>query len=104
MSTDESFVQNNANVVIALRPEKLLLSKQQNFETLQQVKSTLNTLSYPGDRCHFYVSVDGHENPVAVACQETGFSSGTGLEKGGDVWLSWAEESTILLPARPEHR
>ena len=99
VSTNESFVQKNANVVVALRPEKLLISKQQNSEDQHKVKGTLSTSAYLGDRSHFYVAVDGHENPVAVASQETGFSSARDLQRGGDVWLSWAEESPILLPA-----
>jgi spermidine/putrescine ABC transporter ATP-binding subunit len=99
VSSDESFVQKDANLIVALRPEKLLLSNQQNSESQHEVKGTLSTSAYLGDRSHFYVSVEGHENPVAVASQETGFSSGQGLERGDDVWLSWADESPILLPA-----
>jgi spermidine/putrescine transport system ATP-binding protein/putrescine transport system ATP-binding protein len=99
VSSDESFVQKDANVIVALRPEKLVLSNQQSSDDRQNVKGTLNTSAYLGDRSHFYVSVDGHEKPVAVASQETGFSSGQGMERGGEVWLSWADESPILLPA-----
>jgi spermidine/putrescine ABC transporter ATP-binding subunit len=99
VSSDESFVQKDANVIVALRPEKLVLSNQQSSDDHQKVKGTLSTSAYLGDRSHFYVSVDGHEKPIAVASQETGFSSGQGMERGGEVWLSWADESPILLPA-----
>ncbi|MCP4287917.1 MAG: ABC transporter ATP-binding protein [Gammaproteobacteria bacterium] len=97
VSSVESFVQKDAKIVVALRPEKLSLSSQQNSDTQSGVKGTLSTSSYLGDRSHFYVSVDGLEKPVAVASQESGFTSG--LERGGDVWLSWADDSPILLPA-----
>ncbi|MCP4979909.1 MAG: ABC transporter ATP-binding protein, partial [Gammaproteobacteria bacterium] len=97
VSSVESFVQKDAKVVVALRPEKLSLASQQNSDTQSGVKGTLSTSSYLGDRSHFYVSVDGLEKPVAVASQESGFTSG--LERGGDVWLSWADDSPILLPA-----
>jgi spermidine/putrescine transport system ATP-binding protein/putrescine transport system ATP-binding protein len=99
VSTDESFAKTDANVVVALRPEKLLLSSQQDSDTANSVKGTLSTSAYLGDRSHFYVSVNGFEKPVAVASQESGYSSGQKLERGGDVWLSWAEDSPILLPA-----
>jgi len=97
VSSVENFAQKDTKVVVALRPEKLSLASQQNSDTQSGVKGTLSTSSYLGDRSHFYVSVDGLEKPVAVASQESGYTSG--LERGGDVWLSWADDSPILLPA-----
>jgi spermidine/putrescine ABC transporter ATP-binding subunit len=97
VASDESFVKKYAQVVVALRPEKLALTRQQDADAHNGVKGTLNTSAYLGDRSHFYVSVNGIEKPVAVASQESGFSSG--LERGGEVWLSWADDSPILLPA-----
>ena len=99
VSTDESFVQKDARVVIALRPEKLLLSNQQDADAQHKVKGTLSNSAYLGDRSHFYVAVNGCEKPVAVASQESGFTAGQNLQRGGDVWLTWAEDAPIVLPA-----
>jgi spermidine/putrescine transport system ATP-binding protein/putrescine transport system ATP-binding protein len=99
VATNEDFVHKDARIVVALRPEKLSLSRQRDSENQNTVRGELSTSAYLGDRSHFYVSVEGHENPVAVAGQESGFSSGQPLERGSEVWLSWAAESLVLLPA-----
>ena len=92
---DQSFIHKDAKVVVALRPEKLLLSSQRDSETPNTIKGELTTSAYFGGRSHFYVSVEGAESPVEVATQQ----SDQLLERGSEVWLSWAEESLVLLPA-----
>ena len=92
------FVQKGANIIVAIRPEKLILSAERRSDGLRAVQGTIKTSAYLGDRDHFYVSVDGCEKPFAVAISETGANSDQSLERQSIVWLSWADESLILLP------
>ena len=93
------FVREGAQLVVAIRPEKLALSQQPSTDGRCSVKGEMKTVAYLGNRSHFYVSVEGGEKPFAVAAHEVESSSGQPLERGSVVWLSWAEESLILLPA-----
>ncbi len=93
------FVREGAKVVVAVRPEKLLLSQQSSSDDRCSVQGEMKAVAYLGDRSHFYVSVDGCEKPLAVAAQEVESSSGQPLERGSVVWLSWDEESLVVLPA-----
>jgi spermidine/putrescine transport system ATP-binding protein/putrescine transport system ATP-binding protein len=92
------FLEQGKDVVVAIRPEKLVLSTTPITSGQASIAGELNTSSYLGDRSHFYVSVDGCDNPFAVATHEIESTSDEPLERGREVWLSWAEESLILLP------
>jgi len=94
----EEFVQKDARIVVALRPEKLKLAQQPDSNTQYNVKGELSTSTFLGDRSHFYVSVEGHDEQIAVAGQDTGIS-GQSMQRGSAVWLSWNEESIVVLPA-----
>ena len=91
-------LQEDNRLVVALRPEKLSLSLQRSAQD-HVVRGELATSAYLGDRSHFFVSLDGYDKPVEVAGQESGLASDQALERGSEVWLSWAEESLLLLPA-----
>ena len=92
------FVQKGANIIVAIRPEKLLLSVEQNSDGRGAVQGTMKASAYLGDRSHFYVSVDGCEKPFAVAASEVGTNGGQSLDQQDAVWLSWADEALVLLP------
>ena len=94
-SADQGFIHQDARVVVALRPEKFLLSSQRNPDTPNTIKGELTTSAYFGGFSHFYVSVEGAENAVEIATQDPDQV----MERGSEVWLSWAEESLVLLPA-----
>ncbi len=91
-------LQKDNRLVVALRPEKLSLSLQREAQD-HVVRGELTTSAYLGDRSHFFVSLDGYDKPVEVAGQESGLSLDRALERGSEVWLSWVEESLVLLPA-----
>jgi len=93
------FLEQGKEVVVAIRPEKLVLSTTPITSGQASIVGELNTSAYLGDRSHFYVSVDGCENPFAVASHEIESASDDFMERGRKVWLSWADESLILLPA-----
>jgi spermidine/putrescine ABC transporter ATP-binding subunit len=92
------FLEQGKEVIVAIRPEKLVLSTTPITSGQASIAGELNTSSYLGDRSHFYVSVNGCDNPFAVATHEIESASDEPLERGREVWLSWAEESLILLP------
>ncbi len=98
IAASEDFVQKDARIVVALRPEKLKLAQQPDSNTQYNVKGELSTSAFLGDRSHFYVSVEGHDEQIAVAGQDTGIS-GQSMQRGSAVWLSWNEESIVVLPA-----
>jgi spermidine/putrescine ABC transporter ATP-binding subunit len=92
------FVQKDASIVVALRPEKLKLMQQPDANTPYNVKGELSTSVYLGDRSHFFVSVEGHDQQIEVAGQDSGIA-GQSMQRGSAVWLSWNEESIVVLPA-----
>ncbi len=92
------FLEQGKDVVVAIRPEKLVLSTTPITSGQASIAGELNASAYLGDRSHFYVSVNGCDNPFAVATHEIESASDEFLERGREVWLSWAEESLILLP------
>jgi len=92
-----TFVQKGAKLVVAIRPEKLILSKDRIAEGGNSVEGVLKAAAYLGDRSHFYVAVEGLDKPVAVAAQEVQTAAGHSLDRGSVVWLSWADDSVVLL-------
>ncbi len=96
-SASAAFVQKGANIVVAIRPEKLTLSKERLADGQNAVQGVIKAAAYLGDRSHFYVSVEGCDKPVAVAAQEIQMSAGQSLDRDSAVWLSWADDSVVLL-------
>lgn len=90
-------VERGASVVVAVRPEKLTLSKERIAETENCIQGVIENAAYLGDRSHFYVSVEGCDKPLAVAAQEVRADLGQSLDRGVPVWLSWASDSLVLL-------
>ena len=96
--TNTGFVHNGAMVIVAVRPEKLAISKERPVNGRSAVQGVLKTVAYLGDRSHYYVSIEGSNKPLAVAAQEVDASLGQSLERDAAVWLSWADDALILLP------
>jgi ABC-type Fe3+/spermidine/putrescine transport system ATPase subunit len=94
-----TFIQKGANIVVAIRPEKLTLSKERRTDGQNAVQGVIKTAAYLGDRRHLYVSVKGCDELLAVAAQEVQTSAGQSLDQDSAVLLSWADDSVILLDA-----
>jgi spermidine/putrescine ABC transporter ATP-binding subunit len=92
-----AFVQKGASIVVAIRPEKLTLSKVRRDDCKNAVQGVIKNATYLGDRRHFYVTVQGCNKPLAVAAQEVQMLPGQSLEQGSAVWLSWADDSLVIL-------
>lgn len=97
-TANSDFIHKDAAIIVAIRPEKLLLSADRQPENQDAVQGTLKTSAYLGDRNHFYVSVDGCEKPLAVAATEAEVSGEKSFDHESTVWLSWADNALILLP------
>jgi spermidine/putrescine transport system ATP-binding protein/putrescine transport system ATP-binding protein len=92
-----TFVQKGTNIVVAIRPEKLSLSKERPADGQNAVQGVIATAAYLGDRSHFYVSVGGCDKPLAVAAQEVQLTASQSLDRDSAVWLSWADGAVVLL-------
>jgi len=81
---------------VALRPEKLELGSGPPEAAAPSVRGTIETSAYLGERSHFFVRLDGLDQPVAVSAQNKG-RAGPGTDGGKPVWLSWDADSVVLL-------
>jgi spermidine/putrescine transport system ATP-binding protein/putrescine transport system ATP-binding protein len=87
---------DGANVQIAVRPEKFVLSAERPAEG-PAVQGHLATSAFLGERSHFYVRIDNREAPVAVSVPNQ-TRAGGGLPPGdAPVWLSWKPGSVVVL-------
>jgi spermidine/putrescine transport system ATP-binding protein/putrescine transport system ATP-binding protein len=96
---EERDVAVGSRVVIAIRPEKLSVSDQPPANGANALRGRLTASSYLGDRSHFFVQVEGLDQPVSVASQNDlqhkAFSGR--IEAGAEIWLSWAPAGGIVL-------
>lgn len=83
------------SVSVAIRPEKLTLSSDELSES-NMVKGRLDNAAYLGERSHYYVSVDGVPQPVAVSTQNRQRANGS-AENRRPVWLSWDDNAFVVL-------
>lgn len=79
-----------ARVLIAIRPEKLVLSHDQPQEPF--VRGKIVAASYLGDRSQIQVSIPGADAPVAVVTQTS-----TVFRDGEFVHVSWRSGAPLLL-------
>jgi spermidine/putrescine ABC transporter ATP-binding subunit len=92
-------VTQGADVLVAIRPEKLSILTEMPDDQANMVAGQIGPSAYLGDRSHFYIKIDGRDEPVAVASQNMErisdrFSGGTDRQ----VWLTWSQEAVVLLP------
>lgn len=92
------FAHKGADVIVAIRPEKLVISNARPAKGNSAAQGIMQAAAYLGDRSHYYVSLSGVEKPLAIAAQEVDASLSESLERDTKVWLSWADDALILLP------
>jgi spermidine/putrescine ABC transporter ATP-binding subunit len=96
-STEGEAPSIGADVVVAIRPEKLKLSLEELNVEVNAVKGRMGPAAYLGDRSHFYIYIDGREEPIAVAMQNVDRSMAGLRDSDQSVWLSWDNDSVVLL-------
>ena len=90
----------SGQVTVAIRPEKFNLSFEPLPATSNVVEGKMQAAAYLGDRSHYYVRVEGCETPIAVAAQNAERRLDTvDADRHERVWLSWTEDSALLLTA-----
>jgi len=85
-------------LVVAIRPEKLTLHTAEP-QAAAKVSCRMQNTAYLGDRSHYFVEVDGAERPLAVSAQNADPAVARELAAGSGLWLSWAEDALLVLPA-----
>ena len=93
-------IQSASKVTVGIRPEKLQLSLERPSQSLNAAPGKMGPSAYLGDRSHLYVYLEGREEPVSVALQNLTRSTSDLREPNRPVWLSWDEESVVLLPSQ----
>jgi spermidine/putrescine ABC transporter ATP-binding subunit len=89
-----------ADVVVAIRPEKLKLHFEAPGEGANIIEGRMGPAAYLGERSHFHVLLPGREQSVAVAVQNMERSVEGLTATDQPVWLSFSGESVVLL--RPD--
>ena len=89
---------NGADIVVALRPEKIRLAFEAPSDAINGVEGRMGPTAYLGDRSHFYVFVPGREEPIAVAHQNLDKVDIRSHDTDRPVWLSWSRDAVVLLP------
>ena len=79
-----------ARVLIAIRPEKLLLSQEQPASP--SVQGQILAAAYLGDRSQIQVRIAGADAPVAVVAQNV-----TAFQPGDAVYLTWQRDAPLIL-------
>jgi spermidine/putrescine transport system ATP-binding protein/putrescine transport system ATP-binding protein len=79
-----------ARVLIAIRPEKLLLSQERPASP--SVQGQILAASYLGDRSQIQVRIAGAEMPVAVVAPNV-----AAFQPGDDVYVTWQSDAPLLL-------
>ncbi len=96
-ATDGEAPEVGADVVVAIRPEKLKLHFEAPGEGDNIIEGRMGPAAYLGDRSHFHVFLPGREQAVAVAVQNMERPVAGLASSDQPVWLSFAGESVVLL-------
>ena len=92
-------VSAGARITIGLRPEKIRLLSRAPAEAVNAVEGRMGPSAYLGDRSHYYVRLMQRDAPVAVAVQNLDRSLASAAGGADRVWLTWAPDAAVLLPA-----
>jgi spermidine/putrescine ABC transporter ATP-binding subunit len=86
-----------SNVSIAVRPEKLRISKgKPEGKSVVKLEGTVRDVAYYGDTSH--VVIEGKDGlNLSVNVQNDTRLGGAGVERGQKVWVQWAPEDSIIL-------
>jgi spermidine/putrescine transport system ATP-binding protein len=86
-----------AAVVAAIRPEKLILTRQRTDGPC--IAGRIVGAAYFGERYQFQVAIDGAAVPVMVAAQNRRAHDSGGFTPGDNVYVSWPPDAVVVLPA-----
>jgi spermidine/putrescine transport system ATP-binding protein/putrescine transport system ATP-binding protein len=86
-------------VLVGIRPEKLSVAVARPAEDANAIRGRFATMSYFGDRSHYFIEVEGVDQRISVASQNDLQHLGSvgQLDYGSEVWLSWAPAGAVIL-------
>jgi spermidine/putrescine transport system ATP-binding protein/putrescine transport system ATP-binding protein len=86
-------------VLVGIRPEKLSVSVERPAAGANAIRGRYATMSYFGDRSHYFVEVEGMDQRISVASQNDLQHLGSvgQLDYGAEIWLTWAPAGAVLL-------
>jgi spermidine/putrescine ABC transporter ATP-binding subunit len=87
-----------SDVMAAVRPENIEVSFEKPAGG-NIAKGKVRASAFLGDRAHVYVNVEGRDDPILTAMPNLGGKASRMGTETQEVWLSWSEESVILLPS-----
>jgi spermidine/putrescine ABC transporter ATP-binding subunit len=89
---------DGAAVQVALRPEKFAISPTKP-EVGHAVQGRLANSAYLGERSHFYIIIEGRNDPIAVSASNQNRFNGTtsGHAPDAKLWLSWSADAVVVL-------
>ena len=90
---------DGAEILVALRPEKFTLSATRPADARPAVEGRLLNAAYLGERSHYYLRIEGREEPVAVSCPNPGRTGGAIGPGDGPLWISWSPDAMVILQA-----
>jgi len=91
---------DGAPVLVAVRPEKFALSASRPADAAHAVAARLKNAAYLGERSHYYLQIEGRDEPVAVSSQNLGGIGAAAGERGdATFWISWSPDSMVILEA-----
>jgi spermidine/putrescine ABC transporter ATP-binding subunit len=89
-----------ARVLIAIRPEKIAVSREKPERPFNVVRGRVSAASYLGDRSHLRVDVPGLAAPISVASQNVlPLLHSAHAAESDAMWLSWPAAAVVVLPA-----
>ena len=98
-AVSEQRLGRGARVLIAIRPEKIGVSRRKPEATVNVVRGRVAAASYLGDRSHLRVDVPGLEAPISVASQNVlPLLHSAHAEESDAMWLTWPDSAVVLLP------
>ncbi len=99
ISLDNLTKPDGAPVQVALRPEKFELLEEKPKSGLF-VSGKMDKTAYLGERSHYYVSLEGKPDPVAVSSTNQFVARDDDRwSEGEPVWLSYSPEAVVILDA-----
>lgn len=95
--TNEPVVAKGDRFILAIRPEKFSIAFEPPDQVQNSVKGRMGPSAYLGDRSHFYIHVDGRENPISVALQNLSGMLDQVYSTNREVWLYWSDDASVIL-------
>jgi spermidine/putrescine ABC transporter ATP-binding subunit len=84
-------------VMAAIRPENIRVALEQPSDG-SFMTGKVRASAFLGDRAHVYINVEGRDAPVLTAMQNLDGAASGMNDKDHAVWLTWSDESVIMLP------